>query len=134
MAKRKRGRPTATGTVPEHDARSTRDWPAAEKLRVVAAAAQLTDEHLGEFLRREGIHQAQLDEWRSDILAALGAHPSRPAPGDARKMRELERELARKDKALAEVTALLVLRKKLEALFGTEAEEGTSPDPKNDKR
>ena len=50
-------------------------------------------------------------------------------------MRELERELARKEKALAEVTALLVLEKKAQALFGSSlAEEGDSTDERYDKK
>jgi transposase len=136
MAKRKRPKPPSTGTSRlDRDPRSTRDWTPTEKLRVVTAAGQLKDEELGEFLRREGIHLAQLEEWRNDILVALGASPPRAGGGsDAKKIRELQQELARKDKALAEVTALLVLRKKLEALFGTDAEEGSSQDRKNEKK
>jgi transposase len=114
--------------------RSGHPWNPAEKLRVVVAASQLSDEELGEFLRREGLHGTQLAEWRADVLAALGEQgaPRRWDPS-AKTVRELERELARKDKALAEVTALLVLRKKLDALFGP-AEEGSSPDEKNGKK
>ena len=111
-----------------------REWPAAEKLRILGAAAQLEDNALGEFLRREGLHMSQLDEWRAEVLAALG----RPAAGrrepNARRVQELEREVARKDKALAEVTALLVLRKKLAALFASSEEEGDSTDEKFDKK
>ncbi len=41
---------------------------------------------------------------------------------DARRVRALERELARKDKALAELAALVALKKKLELLWGDEDE------------
>ena len=44
---------------------------------------------------------------------------------EAKRIRELERELNRKDKALAEVTALLALKKKLESLFGDEDDDTT---------
>jgi transposase len=114
--------------------RSTREWSPSEKLRVVTQSANLTEEELGEFLRREGLHAAQLEEWRSDILVALGAAPQRKEAPEAKRLQELEREVARKDKALAEVTALLVLRKKLEALFGTSPAEGDSTDEKNGKK
>jgi transposase-like protein len=125
------------GGAGERDPRSTRDWSPAEKLRVVVAAAPLKDEELGEFLRREGIHLDQLEQWRSDVLEALGQAPRRPDPRrdpGGQQVRELEREILRKDKALAEVTALLVLRKKLEALFGESAEEGSSTDDRNGKK
>lgn len=126
--------PVPPSREPERDSRSTREWTATEKLRVVSAAAQLKDDDLGQLLRREGIHLAQLEEWRDDILSALGRPPVRLKNPEARRVRELERELARKDKALAEVTALLVLRKKLDALFGDSAEEGSSTDENKDKK
>jgi transposase len=137
MTKRKRqNKGGGDAAAPDREPRSVREWPPAEKLRVVAAAADLKDEELGAFLRREGLHLAQLEEWRRDVLAALGAPtaPSRTRDPDARKVRELEREVARKDKALAEVTALLVLRKKLDALFGTSAEEGDSTNHSDEKK
>lgn len=135
---KKRRRSPAPSDAPadlERHPRSTREWPPGEKLRVLGAVAQLKDEELGEFLRREGLHEAQLEEWRAEMLTALGQAPApRRAPG-ARRLQELERELIRKDKALAEVTALLVLRKKLTALFDDDsAEEGDSTDEKYGKK
>ena len=125
----------------DREPRSTRDWTPAEKLRVVSAAAQSKDDELGELLRREGIHVAQLEEWRAEILSALGGPLARGKDPNARRVRELEhelarseRELARKEKALAEVAALLVLRKKLDALFGESAEEGGSTNEDNEKK
>src|SRR5262245_46293241 len=140
VAKKRGSGPTGEAPPPsspgaERDHVSPREWVPAEKLRVVAAAARLKDEELGEFLRREGIHLAQLEEWRADILAALGSPAARSKTPDARRVRELERELTRKEKALAEVTALLVLEKKLQALFGSDlAEEGVSTDEKYGKK
>jgi transposase-like protein len=119
---------------PDRDQRGAREWPPAEKLRVISAAAQVRDDELGALLRREGIHLAQLEQWRADILTALGSPPPRVKSPDGRRVRELERELARKDKALAEVTALLVLEKKVQALFGSSAEEGDSMDEKSDEK
>jgi transposase-like protein len=136
MRKKKRpeGPPSSSPALPDRDARSTREWTPADKLRVVSAAGQCKEEELGELLRREGIHLAQLEEWRADILAALGSPPPRRKDPETHRLRELERELARKDKALAEVTALLVLRKKLEALFDMSEGEGDSTDEKNEKK
>jgi len=45
-----------------HEPKSTRQWNAQDKLRIVQAAAKLSDEELGAFLRREGLHVAQLQE------------------------------------------------------------------------
>jgi hypothetical protein len=87
----------------------------------VIEAESLCAEELGGFLRRKGLHEAQLREWRTIILTGLRAKPVRPsANGTAqgRRIRELEKELDRKDKALAETAALLVLKKKARAIWG----------------
>jgi transposase-like protein len=105
--------------------RRPQDWPAAERLEAVLEASALDDAELGAFLRSKGLHEADLAEWRRAALEALGGdQPGRKAkPVDAKRFKELEREvkslgadLRRKEKALAEVTALLVLKKKLDAL------------------
>jgi len=97
------------------------DWTAEEKLSAVIEAAALSDEELGAFLRRKGIHGAQLKEWRQIVLSGLEKRPprlSKKSTAEARRIRELERELARKEKALAEAAALLVLKKKAQAIWG----------------
>ena len=107
--------------------RSPRDWPFEKKLRVVYEAMSFSDKELGEFLRREGLHEAQLNEMRSAIEEALSPKKksvSKRGSSETKKIKQLEKELTRKEKALAEVTAILVLKKKLEAYFsGVEAED-----------
>lgn len=105
--------------------KSPADWPIEEKLRVVAAAAHLSDADLGAFLRREGLHEAQLTAWREAILAALGGRPSRGAGGkrERSELKALRKELDRKDKALAEVAALLALQKKVREIWGDEDDD-----------
>jgi transposase len=99
--------------------KATKKWTASEKLRAVIESSGLGDEGLGEFLRREGLHEAQLREWRAEAEAGLSAAPrSTKASPEAKRVVELERELRRKDKALAEAAALLILQKKVEELWG----------------
>jgi transposase-like protein len=95
-------------------------WTGTEKLRVVTEAHGLSGSDLGAFLRREGLHEAQLTAWRAAAEAALAEPGRRHAmPSvEAKRIQELERELRRKDHALAETAALLVLKKKLEAIWG----------------
>jgi len=112
----------------------SRRWTAEEKFQVVMKAAALSDEELGAFLRSEGLHEATLKEWRTMVAeGATGAlkapHGKRSAnTPEARRIRELERDLDRKDKALAEVSALLILKKKYEALL--EGRDGDTPTRK----
>ena len=105
---------------PHEDVSGPRRWTAEEKLRVVAEAATVAEDELGAFLRREGIHEAQLKEWRELATAALkNRHRkhSKRTP-EARKIKELESELRRKERALAEVAALLALKKKAREIWG----------------
>lgn len=96
------------------------DKSPSEKLELVLEASVLSNEELGEFLRRQGIHEADLKRWRAEALAGLGnkAEDRSRAAQDAKRIRELEKELRRKDKALAETAALLVLQKKVQAIWG----------------
>ena len=113
-----------TGTSPMRP----EDRTAEEKLRLVQEAAKLSETELGAFLRQHGIHETHLEGWRRAIQAAALDALQKPKKGrkrpspEAKRVRELERELLRKDKALAEVTALLALKKKLETLLEDEDE------------
>jgi transposase len=110
----------AAGNVGDMTRAANKKWTGAEKLRVVTEARGLSGTALGALLRREGLHEAQLTAWRAAAEAALADPPrGRAAPSaDTKRMHELERELRRKDHALAETAALLVLKKKLEAIWG----------------
>lgn len=101
--------------------RRPEDWSPDERFRVVRETAGLADAELGAYLRREGLHEATVNEWREQALAALGG--SRARTKEQKRIRELERELTRKDKALAETAALLVLSKKVHALWGDEDDD-----------
>jgi len=100
------------------------DWSAEDKLKVVMEASALDDEQLGAFLRSKGLHQTYLDQWRSQMLNALqnasSKKKSRRNNIDVKRIRTLEKEINRKDKALAETAALLVLKKKVQEIWGDE--------------
>jgi transposase len=82
---------------------------------------------LGALLRREGLHEADLERFREEVreAATRGFATGRRKRGlspEEKQVRRLKKELARKEKALAEAAALLVLRKKAEAFFLWEEE------------
>jgi hypothetical protein len=110
----------------EKKSKRPQDWSAEEKLQVVLQAEGLSDEQLGAFLRRKGLHRAHIERWKAAMESALqGAATKQRASGSkqARKIRQLEKELRRKDKALAEASALLVLKKKAQAIWGDEDDD-----------
>ena len=119
-----------------------KEWTAIEKLRVLGGGqAPLDGEAFGAMLRREGLHEAQVNAWRDVAAGALSAEA---APGvlsnvalrqelaEAKKrLKELDREMHRKDKALAEAAALLLLEKKLQSIGWHSG--GESTDRKSDE-
>jgi transposase-like protein len=102
-----------------------RDWSIEEKIRILAEASTLTEAELTAHLTREGVRQVEYDQWR----LALG-DDGHASLATMKRIRALERELARKDKALAEAAALLVLKKKLQVL---EEDEDIATDEKPDQ-
>lgn len=116
--------------IDANEARRPQDWTAEEKLEAVLKAQGLTETELGAFLRGHGLHKADLDEWRESVLrgarAELAGATNSSKSREHKRIRELERELHRKDKALAEASALLVLKKKAQAIWGAE-DDDTEP-------
>ncbi len=117
----------------EQPRRRPQDWKAEERLQLVFEAANLSDEELGAFLRSKGLHEAHLASWRQAAMEALAPSKKRKSKkntAEVKRIRLLERELNRKDKALAEVTALLALSKKYSALWGDEDDGTPGPSAK----
>ena len=110
------------------DPKKKKQWTGAEKLRVVIAARGLSEAELGALLRHEGIFETDLVAWQAVAEAALSDAVRRPGDSDAmRRIHALERELQRKDAALAETAALIVLKKKAQAIWGDA--DDTTPSP-----
>lgn len=101
----------------------------ARKLAVLAETATLNEAELSEYCRKKGLYAEQVKAWRTQAEQAMSggavsAQAHQEALAKERKQREaLERELRRKEKALAETAALLTLRKKADAIWGTDEEE-----------
>jgi transposase-like protein len=98
-----------------------RVWTVEQKARVLADASQLDAEELTAYLEREGVKLAEYEQWRIALDEGGAASAS-----TNKRIRQLERELARKEKALAEAATLLVLKKKVETLYGEDEDDDTS--------
>ena len=104
-------------------------WSARDKFAAVLETAALNEADLAEYCRTKGIYPEQLLQWRKacerandwDRENTLRLKSEKKA--DRQRIRKLERELNRKEKALAEVAALLVLRKKAQAIWGDPEDE-----------
>ena len=110
------------GSIPPMKTKGTsKKWSAKEKLRAVSETLRSSDSETGLYLRNEGLHSQQLTDWRSQALASL--EPTvKQGTKDSRddRIKELERELLRKDRALAEASALLILQKKIDLIWGNQ--------------
>jgi len=107
-------------------AKRPEDWSPREKLAAVMEAGGVSDADLGAWLRRKGLTEEHLRQWQEALEDRAGAvfapREQRASSEERRRVKELERELKRKDKALAETAALLVLQGKMEALWAAEDE------------
>lgn len=105
-----------------------RAWTAGARLEAVITTAAMSEAAKSAWCREHGVYPADLDKWRSSATAAL-AEPeeARASPqatrADHKRIKELERDLLRKDRALAETAALLVLSKKVAAIFNRGEDE-----------
>jgi transposase-like protein len=102
----------------EADKPSGRKWTVEQKARLLADASRLNGDELMVRLEREGLTFAEFEQWR--LALEEGGMAS---VATSRQIRKLERELARKEKALAEAAALLVLKKTVESAFHDEDDD-----------
>jgi transposase-like protein len=101
-------------------------WSSRDKFAAVLETAALNEADLSEYCRKRGLFPEQIAAWRSaceqanDWDRASTARLGQSTKEGKKRIKGLERDLARKDRALAETAALLVLRKKASAIWGDE--------------
>jgi transposase-like protein len=111
------------------DGKNPEGWSSEDKFAVGLETAALNDAELAEYCRRKGLYVEQIAAWRAacqsaNANAAEQARSQREqAKEDRKRIRQLEKELQRKEKALAEAAALLVLRKKVQAIWEDKEED-----------
>jgi transposase-like protein len=109
--------------MPDADA-GPEGWSSRDKFAAVLETAALNEADMAEYCRKRGLYPAQIAAWRAaceqanDWDRASNARLGRATKDEKKRVKDLERELARKDRALAETAALLVLRKKAAAIWG----------------
>lgn len=110
------------GTTDDPVAVSTDNVNFTAKLNHVLVSSPLDEKSLGAYCREHGIYQQDLDKWRVELMSIDIKAEKKQWREENKRLRDqnkkLQRELARKDNALAEATAIIVLKKKAEELFG----------------
>lgn len=107
--------------------KKTKEWSPEKKLQAIAHTMTMNENELGEFLRSNGIHSSDLEQWKQDFYSSQ-ASPGRPRLDPElvslrAEKKELSSNLKRKDKALAEMSARIILLKKSHVLFGVNEDE-----------
>lgn len=100
------------------------EWTADAKLAVVIETAPLSATELGAYCREKGLYPEQVQRWKEACLQGAGQQEAQEKAArqqrkkDRQTIKTLQSELQKKEHVLAETTSLLVLSKKLEALYG----------------
>ena len=119
----------ATGGWASKIKKSTRNMSSKEKFLIVMETYTLSKTELSKYCRENGLYVEQVKNWRASCIAANNGNKKNSKEleieliEEKKKTKELSKDLRMKEKALAETTALLVLRKKLNAIFGEDKED-----------
>ena len=114
--------------VPAQTKQGTK-WSAEDKFAVVVETISLNEADLGEYCRSKGLYAVEIKQWKQDALSGYEKQGqqkqkiSTVEKKNEQKIKRLEAELRRKDKALAETATLLVLSKKCQAIWGENEED-----------
>jgi transposase-like protein len=104
-------------------------WSSQDKFLIVMETASMNEIELSNYCRSKGLYVEQIKEWKNVCIQANGgiaqeaSRLNKEMKVKDKEIKSLEKELQRKEKALAETAAILVLRKKLNTLLGTDDEE-----------
>ncbi len=128
MLEVKQGKLTEEPSVSAPKEKRPQDWTAGEKLQAIVDTERLNEPEKGRYCREKGLYTHQIEQWKQQLMSKPNTNEQTQqykAQIKALKAENqlLQKELTRKEKALAEAAALMVLKKKAQALFGPDAED-----------
>lgn len=102
--------------------KSNHDYSISDKFQHLIASASLDEVALGVYCREQGIYSFQLTEWKEEFMTSKDTEKQKSNLTELKALRaenkQLKKEVRRKDSALAEATALLILKKKAALIWG----------------
>ena len=104
-------------------------WNSEDKFLIVLETYTMNQAELGEYCRKKGLYTEQIDAWRVSCLNANTGELNRTKQlaqelkVEKKRAADIEKDLRNKEKALAEAAALLLLRKKVPAIWGKQDDE-----------
>ena len=119
----------AAGVATPGNGQTSDKWSSQDKFLIVMETFVMNEIELAEYCRKKGLYREQIEAWKSVCLQANGQafDQAKKLNGalkeEQQRAKQLEKELQKKEKALAEAAALLLLRKKAQAIWGDDEEE-----------
>lgn len=119
----------AAGSATPGNGQTSDNWSSQDKFLVVMETFAMNEVELAEYCRKKGLYREQIEAWKEVCLQANGQafNQAKQLNGqlkeEQQRTKALEKDLQKKEKALAEAAALLLLRKKARAIWGDEEEE-----------
>jgi transposase-like protein len=119
----------AAGVATPGNGRTSDKWSSQDKFLIVMETFTMNEVELAEYCRKKGLYREQIEAWKNVCLEANGQafDQAKQLNGalkeEQKRAKQLEKDLQKKEKALAEAAALLLLRKKAQAIWGDDEEE-----------
>ena len=109
------------------DMKKSKKWTPEKKWEAIIQTASMSENELGEYLRKNGLHSSDLEQWKKESMTGLKG-PGRPNKDpELAKLevnhKKLKKDLSRKERALAEMSARVILLKKSHEIFGDDEED-----------
>ena len=117
------------GSATPGNGQTSDKWSSQDKFLVVMETFAMNETELADYCRRKGLYREQIEAWKEVCLQAndqalnLAKQLNGQLKEEQKRAKALEKDLQKKEKALAEAAALLLLRKKAQAIWGDEEEE-----------
>lgn len=117
------------GSATPGNGQTSDKWSSQDKFLVVMETFAMNEAELAEYCRKKGLYREQIEAWKEVCLQANGQafdqakQLSGQLKEEKQRAKALEKDLQKKEKALAEAAALLLLRKKVQAIWGDEEDE-----------
>jgi transposase-like protein len=118
---------SAAGLNQMKNEKRPQDWGQEEKLEMVIACGTLDESRISALCREKGIYPHHVEQWKKAFMQEQTLSEKSHLVNETKQLKqenkELKKELRRKEKALAEAAALLVLQKKVNAIWGNNEDD-----------
>ena len=104
-----------------------KDWTAQERMTALIETGSMSVEERTSWCRKKGLFVHNLDQWKKDAISGISSVSGKKQSEEVKALKKenlsLKKNLSRKEKALAETAALLVLKKKAQEIWGEPEDE-----------